>query len=51
MVTPEDEIEPAGPYPPDSAEFVAGKLVEGILTGEPEIYSHEWQKVQRMRRE
>jgi len=41
---PDDEIEPTGPYPSDSAEFVAGKLVEGILTGEAEIFSHEWQK-------
>jgi short-subunit dehydrogenase len=41
---PENEIEPSGPYPSDSAEFVAEKLVEGILTGEAEIFSHEWQK-------
>jgi short-subunit dehydrogenase len=41
---PEDRIEPTGPYPPDSAEFVAERLVEGILSGEAKIYSHEWQK-------
>ena len=41
---PDDQIEPTGPYPSDSAEFVAERLVEGILTGEAEIYSHEWQK-------
>ena len=41
---PEDELEPTGPYPSDSAEFVAGKLVEGILTGEAMIHSHDWQK-------
>ena len=41
---PENEIEPTGPYPSDSAEFVAEKLVEGILTGEAEIFSHEWQR-------
>jgi short-subunit dehydrogenase len=41
---PEDQMEPTGPYPPDSAEFVAERLVEGILTGQAEIYSHEWQK-------
>jgi short-subunit dehydrogenase len=41
---PEDQIEPPGPYPSDSAEFVAERLVEGILTGEAEIFSHEWQK-------
>jgi len=48
---PEDELEPTGPYPSDSAEFVAQRLVEGILSGEAEIFSHEWQKAQRMRRE
>jgi short-subunit dehydrogenase len=48
---PENGIEPTGPYPSDSAEFVAERLVEGILSGEAEIFSHEWQKAQRMRRE
>jgi short-subunit dehydrogenase len=48
---PDDQIEPTGPYPSDSAEFVAERLVEGILTGEAEIFSHEWQKAQRVRRE
>jgi short-subunit dehydrogenase len=41
---PEDQMEPTGPYPPDSAEFVAERLVEGILSGEARIFSHEWQK-------
>lgn len=41
---PEDQIEPTGPYSSDSAEFVAEILVEGILTGEAEIFSHEWQR-------
>jgi short-subunit dehydrogenase len=41
---PEDQIEPTGPYPSDSAEFVAQKIVDGILSGEAEIYLHEWQK-------
>jgi hypothetical protein len=40
----EEEIEPTGPYPADSAEFVAAQIVEGILSGEAEIYSHEWMK-------
>ena len=48
---PEKEIEPTGPFPSDSAEFVAERIVEGILTGEAEIFSHEWQKAQRMQRE
>jgi short-subunit dehydrogenase len=41
---PEDQMEPSGPYPPDSAEFVAERLVEGILSGEAKIFSHEWQR-------
>jgi short-subunit dehydrogenase len=44
---PEDAIEPTGPYPADSAEFVAEKIVAGILSGEAEIYSHDWMKQQR----
>jgi short-subunit dehydrogenase len=43
---PEDQMEPTGPYPPDSAEFVAERLVGGILSGEAKIFSHEWQKSQ-----
>ena len=44
---PGKEIEPTGPFPSDSAEFVAERIVEGILTGEAEIFSHEWQKARR----
>jgi short-subunit dehydrogenase len=32
------------PYPPDTAEYVAQKIVEGIKTGEAEIYAHDWMK-------
>jgi short-subunit dehydrogenase len=39
---PEADIEPTGPYPADSAEFVAEKIVGGILSGEAEIFSHDW---------
>ncbi len=39
---PPDRIEPAGPYPADSPEFVAGKIVDGLLSGEAEIFSHDW---------
>ena len=45
---PDNEIEPTGPYPPDSAEFVARKIAEGIVSGEAEIFSHEWMKERRM---
>ena len=40
----EEDIEPTGPYPADSAEFVAERIVDGILSGEAEIYSHDWMK-------
>lgn len=30
--------------PPDSAEFVAEKIIEGIKSGEAEIFVHEWMK-------
>ncbi len=41
---PEDEQEPTGRYPPDSAEFVAEKIAGGIVSGEAEIFSHDWMK-------
>ncbi len=41
---PESEQEPAGPYPPDSAEFVAEKIAGGIVSGEAEIFAHDWMK-------
>jgi short-subunit dehydrogenase len=40
----ESELEPHGPFPPDSAEYVAKKIVEGIESGEAEIFAHEWIK-------
>lgn len=39
-----DEVEPTGPYPADSAEFVAEKIVAGIMNAEAEIFSHDWMK-------
>jgi len=44
---PEDKVEPTGPYMPDSAEFVAEKIAGGIVSGEAEIFSHDWMKKQR----
>lgn len=41
---PESELEPSGPFPPDSADFVAQKIVEGIESGEAEIFAHDWIK-------
>lgn len=44
---PEDKQEPTGPYPPDSAEFVAEKIAMGIVSGKAEIFSHSWMKEHR----
>jgi len=33
-----------GPYPPDSAEYVAHKILGGVACGEAEIFAHEWMK-------
>ncbi len=41
---PESELEPHGPFPPDSADYAAQKIVEGIESGEAEIYAHDWLK-------
>ncbi len=41
---PESELEPSGPFPPDSADFVAQKIVEGIESGKAEIFAHDWIK-------
>jgi len=43
----ERETELSGPYPADSAEFVAERIVDGIMSGEAEIYSHEWMAKRR----
>ena len=32
------------PFPPDSAEYVAQKILEGIETGEAEIFAYDWMK-------
>ncbi len=44
---PEDKQEPTGPFPSDSAEFVAEKIALGIVNGEAEIFSHDWMKDHR----
>ena len=43
----DDERESTGLYSPDSAEFVADKIVTGIINGEAEIFSHDWMKEHR----
>jgi short-subunit dehydrogenase len=39
-----EEPEGNGPFPADTAEYVAQKVLEGIETGEAEIFAHEWMK-------
>ncbi|MGB7788139.1 SDR family NAD(P)-dependent oxidoreductase [Methanoregula sp.] len=41
---PEDAREPSGQFPPDTAAFVAGKIAGGIVSGEAEIFCHDWMK-------
>ena len=41
---PESELEPHGPFPPDTADYAAQKIVEGIESGEAEIFAHDWIK-------
>jgi short-subunit dehydrogenase len=40
----DEEQEPSGPFPADSAEHVAQKILEGIEGGEAEIFAHDWMK-------
>jgi 3-oxoacyl-[acyl-carrier protein] reductase len=39
---PESELEPHGPFPPDSADYAAQKIIEGVESGEAEIFAHDW---------
>jgi short-subunit dehydrogenase len=32
------------PFPADTAEYVAGKILEGMASGEAEIFAHDWMK-------
>jgi short-subunit dehydrogenase len=41
---PESELEPRGPFPSDTAEYAAQKILEGIESGEAEIFAHDWIK-------
>jgi short-subunit dehydrogenase len=44
LVPEEIEQESANRFPPDTAEYIAQKILEGIESGEPEIFAHEWMK-------
>jgi short-subunit dehydrogenase len=39
---PESEQEPHGPFPPDTADYAAQKILEAIESGETEIFAHDW---------
>jgi short-subunit dehydrogenase len=42
---PENEEQEGGPpFPADTAEYVAQKILEGIESGEAEIFAHDWMK-------
>ncbi|MFB3766047.1 MAG: SDR family NAD(P)-dependent oxidoreductase [Methanotrichaceae archaeon] len=36
--------EGSGPFPADTAEYVAQKILDGIVSGEAEIFAHDWMK-------
>jgi short-subunit dehydrogenase len=40
----DEEQEGGGRFPPDTAEYVAQKILEGIESGEAEIFAHDWIK-------
>ena len=44
FVPDEGEREGAGQFKPDTAEYVAQKILEGIESGEAEIFAHDWMK-------
>jgi short-subunit dehydrogenase len=39
-----EEPEGTMPFPPDTAEYAAQKILEGLESGEPEIFAHDWMK-------
>ena len=39
-----EEQEGSVPFPVDTAEYVAQKILEGIESGEAEIFAHDWMK-------
>jgi len=40
----DDGQEGGPPFPPDTAEYVAERILEGVESGEAEIFAHEWMK-------
>jgi short-subunit dehydrogenase len=44
VVESDEEREGGPPFPPDTAEYVAETLLEGMASGEAEIFAHDWMK-------
>ena len=44
LMVGEEQQEGAGPFPADTAEYVAQKALEGMKAGEAEIFAHDWMK-------
>jgi hypothetical protein len=44
---PEDEHGGDTPPPPDTAGFIAEKIVDGVRTGAAEVFAHDWMKKPR----
>jgi short-subunit dehydrogenase len=44
LVSGEEQEGSGGRLPPDKAEYVAQKILEGIESGEAEIFAHDWMK-------
>jgi short-subunit dehydrogenase len=40
----EPEQDEGGRFPPDTADYVAQKILEAIKTGEAEVFAHDWMK-------
>ena len=41
----EEELEEGElPFPADTAEYAAQKILEGLESGQPEIFAHDWMK-------
>jgi len=41
---PESELEPRGPFPPDTRRICCPEIVDGVESGEAEIFAHQWIK-------
>jgi len=44
IIQEQEEEGDGPPFPPDPAELVAQKIMEAIITGQAEVYAHDWMK-------